>query len=424
MRKVEIFITKPKISLDAWENVFSKADQLFTLENDELVNNSRSVELVGARGAFKNPNDLAHNKFENVPTALLNALKHGRAGEGLIIQNSEIDQCFTLDGLLAAPAKLSSFIYVAEFGAVLLITMVETKKADEAYDPACMYECFTQTLKQNSAGINQEYNQSVEEILNVKVDADFQNSFSYQLSFSFSGTETSKHERQLHIAEDGLYENQTNILKLATVACNDAFLGWSKSTFSFNDINDYNFVHLVSPFLAIDGLYAVTTLQFQSVYDELSRPYKEDTSKIEAETLRLERILARAERLALFDNNYSTLFKPWQAQIYIQLRDKWSMQNAMDGLRKLISLRLQDLKSTQSRMSLKLEKRRNYVLYFIAIIDVLGLLGVLASYIEVSTAVDGNVHVAALWLGRHSLWIIAFLVILSLGFFFRPSKLK
>ena len=165
MRKVEIFITKPKISLDAWEKVFSQADQLFTVENDELVNNSGSAELVGARGAFKNPNDLAHNKFEDVPTALLHALKHGRAGQGLIIQNSEIDHYFTLDGLLAAPAKLSSFIYVAEFGAVLLITMVETEKADKAYDPACVYECFTQKLKQNSAGINQKYNQSVEEVI-------------------------------------------------------------------------------------------------------------------------------------------------------------------------------------------------------------------------------------------------------------------
>lgn len=422
MRKVEIFITKPKINLSAWKSVFTKADELFTFHNSDIAQKCGSAELVGARGDLKNPRDLEQSKFQSVSVALLNALKRGRAGDGLVMQNNKIDHYFTQDGLLAAPAKLDNFIYISEFGAVLLITMVEIQNADQAYDPSCIYKLVTQKISHESVGINKEYNESLEKILNTQVNVDFENSFSYQLSFSFSGTQMSSQERQLHVAEDGLYENQIQNLKLASVGCKDAFLGWSKSTFCFEDVEDYDFVHLVPPFLAIDGLYAVTTLQFQSVYDELSKPYIENTSIIEEETVRLEGILARAERLALFDNNYASLFKPWQAQIYLQLRDKWSMLNSMDGLRKLISLRLQDLNSTQNRMTLKLEKRRNYVLYFIAIIDVVGLIGILASYIEVSNAVDGNVHKAVLWLGRYSLWIVVLLVIVSSWLFFRPSK--
>lgn len=417
-RSAYIFFTKPRFDVDDWRSIFRSFEQ-----PDFAVELSHDALEVGAWARFLHPSDVPTTGFDE---ALISAFTKARASRGLLIRKQEIEEIFLakLEASLRRKLLLRSYIYIAEFGAVMLLTVISPKEDSNQKIPLLPLDvrnCFANTtIPETSNHISQIASGSILANLGIKVTLDFTNSSSYQLAIFDADRGNVTEEAKLHhFLEDGDVVDASERLKLGGIGCTEAYVGNGNTTISVN--HDWSFVFLIPVFLSIDGLYSVSTMMFDDAYDEFSDPPRDKKlSAISTKIERQERLLARSERLSLFRQKYEAMFKPWQSSIYKELYSKWRMDGTIEVFQKTIQLRLDELKSAQEEARLRLEQRQNGVLMLIAALEIVGLLGALVSYIELQCSIENNeiADPSLTFVASHSLLGVCTLILVSLSAYF------
>ncbi len=183
---------------------------------------------------------------------------------------------------------------------------------------------------------------------------------------------------------DRLAEQRLKIKKLPISATDrEVFLGWQSSTIWGVPAEDCR--QLLPVFLTIQIVYSMYSTTFMRQTEELFEEiFYYDEERFRHLQARTDRMLILMDKTVHDKNVFSSKLRPIQLSAFQVLWDYWAMQEMIDACEHSLNSSKRSLEMNINIIHEKMGERQNNLLFVLAIIQIVAMLGIINDYIALN----------------------------------------